>query len=129
MKKKTNKKIIENTSDFQSIMNTIKSDFSKEEQEYTKSDEEDIEELNCRVCGFEYEEDPPWQRVDGDWYANYEVCACCNVQFGYEDTSLSSVKAFRDKWVSDGANFHYKNLKPKNWSYEEQLKNVPEQWK
>ena len=112
--------------DFQSIINKIKGDLGALGQD----NDDEIKELRCRVCGFEYDQaNAPWRRLDGEWYPLYEICVCCNVQFGYEDIDEGSVKSYREKWISSGGDFHYKALKPSDWSREEQLKKVPEQWR
>jgi len=110
----------------ESIANKIKNDL-KEDVDLPKAD---IKELRCRVCGFEYdEENAPWQKIDGQWFASYEICVCCNVHFGYEDVEKGAVKTFRNNWLLNGAKFFYKNAMPKNWSLEKQLENVGENWK
>ena len=122
--KKNRKKEIK-ASVLQSVINIIKNDVPE-----SKEVVEPEKELSCRVCGFEYdEENAPWQEIDGNWFASFEICVCCNVHFGYEDVYLGSVKTFREKWISNGAEFHYKGLKPKNWSLEKQLKNIPKKWR
>lgn len=129
MKKKKNiKKQIEGVSDFESLMKIISEDISNSD-ETEDADENDRIDVNCRICGFEYsEEDPPWQKVEGEWYSNNEICLCCNVQFGYEDTTIGSVRRYREKWISQGADFYYKNLKPRDWSAESQLQNLNPEW-
>jgi hypothetical protein len=65
------------------------------------------ESYYCRVCGLE-QDFQPWGK-DGKTPA-FEICGCCGVDFGYQDCSL-------------------KYVKPTNWSLEEQLKNIPKEYR
>lgn len=77
---------------------------------------------NCRVCGL-YIDDKPWGE-DGE-SPTYEICPCCNVEFGYEDNTLESTLKYRSDWLKNGANWFEKKRKPENWNLGEQLKNIP----
>jgi hypothetical protein len=82
----------------------------------------------CRVCGlFQNEDIPPWG-LDGHC-PSFDICACCGVEFGYEDCSPESTKAFRKEWLAKGTPWFDPKEKPENWSIEEQLKNIPKQFK
>lgn len=83
-------------------------------------------EHNCRVCGL-YRDTPPWGE-DGE-SPTYEICPCCNVEFGYEDYTVESVKKFREKWIQSGAAWLEEESKPLNWNSERQLEDVPERFK
>lgn len=53
----------------------------------------------CRVCGYE----PglaPWGEdgISPSW----EICACCGVEFGYEDATAAGVVSHRARWLADG---------------------------
>ena len=50
----------------------------------------------CRVCGYCDEELFPWGE-DGET-PTFEICPCCNVEFGYEDAQISSIIRYRKKW-------------------------------
>lgn len=52
----------------------------------------------CRVCGYYDKELLPWGE-DGET-PTFEICPCCNVEFGYEDVQLSSIKSYREKWMN-----------------------------
>ncbi|WP_407906848.1 hypothetical protein [Escherichia coli] len=43
----------------------------------------------CRVCGAEQPE-APWGD-DGET-PTYDICNCCGVEFGYEDSTVQSIK-------------------------------------
>jgi len=77
---------------------------------------------NCRVCGAE-QLDAPWGD-DGE-SPTYDICDCCGVEFGYEDSTLQGVKKYRQKWLDGGAKWHHKKSEPENWSAEEQLPHIP----
>ena len=51
------------------------------------------------------------------------------LKFGYGDCTLQATKAFREKWLSNGANWKYPGEKPLNWSLEDQMKNIPKEFK
>jgi rubredoxin len=80
----------------------------------------------CRVCGLRLME-PPWG-VDGK-SATFEICDCCGVEFGYEDSNPESTRAYRTEWLSKGANWFHPDRKPTNWSTAEQLKHVPAEFR
>lgn len=77
----------------------------------------------CRVCGFIDEDgEPPWG-VDGR-QPTFFFCACCGVEFGYQDCSYEGVKQYRRTWLRDGAKWDNPKVKPANWNVVEQLENV-----
>jgi hypothetical protein len=76
----------------------------------------------CRVCG-KYYEDPPWGE-DGR-SPSYIICWCCGVEFGYEDYTLESARAYRKQWIENGTEWWDKKQKPANWDLTLQLKNIP----
>jgi hypothetical protein len=81
----------------------------------------------CRVCGLYSEEYFPWGE-DGE-SPTYDFCFCCGVEFGYGDATLEGVKSWRKKWIESGAKWHDPEYKTENWSLEEQLKNIPEEYR
>lgn len=78
--------------------------------------------LICRVCGLKQNE-PQWGD-DGET-PTYNICDCCGVEFGYEDSSLIGIKNYRNKWLSSGGRWTKPNCKPENWTLENQLPNIP----
>jgi hypothetical protein len=83
-----------------------------------------IEELNhCRVCGFDLGE-PIWGETGTD--PSFEICPCCGAQFGYSDTSPEKCARFRQYWIEkEGAAWRMPGFRPKDWSLEKQLRNLP----
>ena len=80
----------------------------------------------CRVCGYQ----PgflPWG--DDGKSPTYEICACCGVEYGYEDCTIISVKAYREKWVAEACVWFDRKLKPQNWIFKEQFENVPQNFR
>lgn len=73
----------------------------------------------CRVCGW-LSDDAPWGK-DGAT-PSFEICDCCGVQFGYEDCNAASIVSFRKTWLDKGASWFNKDVRPENWSLEDQLK-------
>ena len=85
-----------------------------------------LNKLACRVCG-KIQNDLPWGE-DGHC-PTYDICDCCGVEFGYQDCILTAIRSYREKWISQGACWKYLEEKPFNWSLEEQLKNIPLEYK
>ena len=79
----------------------------------------------CKVCGL-FHEEPPWGE-DGT-SPSFEICDCCGVEFGYEDSTVESIKQFRENWITSGASWFNSKEKPDQWNYEEQVKNVPKEY-
>lgn len=76
----------------------------------------------CRVCGYR-NSTPPWGE-DGHTPL-YDYCPCCGVEHGYQDASTAGAKKYREEWVNGGAKWHESQIKPVGWELEEQLNNVP----
>ncbi|MDQ0726960.1 hypothetical protein [Microbacterium sp. W4I20] len=57
----------------------------------------------CRVCGYEPEE-APWG-PDGR-FGSFDICPCCGVEWGYEDSTFSASVRYRDRWIEQGAGWH-----------------------
>lgn len=75
----------------------------------------------CRVCGL-YSEDLPWG-ADGNT-PSYLICHCCGVEFGYEDSTIESIKKYRMVWLGKGSIWFRSKYKPENWDLNLQLKNI-----
>ncbi|MBB3644210.1 putative amidophosphoribosyltransferase [Rhizobium sp. BK619] len=75
----------------------------------------------CRVCGYELSA-PPWGD-DGN-SPTWEICPCCGTEFGYEDCTPASARNKRQQWISGGMKWFNQKEKPENWSFEEQVMNV-----
>lgn len=82
--------------------------------------------FNCRVCGFDQGVEP-WGE-DGET-PSFDICCCCGVQFGYEDCKEIGVREFRQEWINNGAKWFTPKDKPQDWSLEEQMKGIPDQFK
>ena len=84
------------------------------------------ENMACRVCGLTQLE-PPWGN-DGK-SPNFEICYCCGVEFGYEDRTFNSINNYRKKWLEKGSPWFYSKEKPENWNLQDQLGNIPDNFK
>lgn len=80
----------------------------------------------CRVCGL-YVESSPWG--DDGKCPTYEICPCCGVEFGNEDYTIESTIEYRIKWLNNGAKWFDCKDKPLYWVLEEQLKQIPREYK
>ena len=45
-------------------------------------------EYVCRVCGY-INDEITWEK---GIYPTYNICPCCGVEFGYEDSDLASIE-------------------------------------
>jgi len=81
--------------------------------------------LNCRVCGLEQPE-PPWGE-DGNT-PSFNICPCCGVEFGYEDSTLITIRRYRDLWLENGAKWSVPKATPLKWNIEEQLRHIPQEY-
>lgn len=75
----------------------------------------------CKVCGFDNVE-PTWGE-DGQ-SPSFDYCACCGVQFGYQDATSQGIATFRAKWLEDGAHWDEPDQRPPDWSLEAQLRHA-----
>ncbi|HEX3315363.1 MAG TPA: hypothetical protein VHR72_10755 [Gemmataceae bacterium] len=78
----------------------------------------DLEIMRCRVCGL-LQAEPPWGE-DGK-SPTFDYCACCGVEFGYQDANVLAIQRRRQKWIADGMAWDKPNEKPSNWNWREQL--------
>lgn len=78
--------------------------------------------LNCRVCGYRNVE-PPWGE-DGRT-PEYDFCPCCGAEHGYQDSTATGARVFREKWLLKGAPWDEAAAKPPDWDLEVQLRGVP----
>jgi hypothetical protein len=76
----------------------------------------------CRVCGWKLP-DPPWG-MDGRTPL-YEYCPCCGVEFGYQDATPAGARRFREQWLARGAHWAEPDQRPEQWSLDDQLAEIP----
>jgi hypothetical protein len=90
---------------------------------YVLGKSKDYQDLySCRVCGLDQEE-PPWG-MDG-LTPLFEHCPCCGVEFGYQDSTASAARAFREAWLAGGAGWDHAESRPAAWDPAEQLAQIP----
>jgi hypothetical protein len=51
------------------------------------------------------------------------------VEFGYGDATTASSVIFREKWIAGGARWHIPSKKPAGWDWNEQLRNIPAEYR
>jgi len=81
----------------------------------------------CYVCGLQYKDFLPWGE-DGKT-PSHSICSCCGTEWGYGDVLVEAVKKNREKWIQGGAKWFEANAQPVNWLLEEQLNNIPPQYR
>ena len=82
--------------------------------------------LACRVCGL-LNDEPPWG-ADGKT-PSFEICVCCGAEYGYEDCTLEGARKYRQSWLASGAMWDTPRFKPDGWNSDEQLANIPQQFR
>jgi len=85
--------------------------------------------MTCRICGFLYDDYYPWGENGNT--PDYEMCACCGGEFGFDDDIHACgkpIQEYRSKWIDEGANFYNPSKRPENWNLEVQLGNIPEEF-
>ncbi len=80
----------------------------------------------CRVCGY-WDLTEPWGEDLKS--PTFHFCFCCGVEHGYGDSGYKAIKMWREKWIAEGAKWDEEERRPENWNLEEQLKNIPEEFK
>ncbi|BAE85638.1 hypothetical protein [Desulfitobacterium hafniense] len=79
-----------------------------------------MKNYTCHVCGYPDLDEAPWG--DDEKSPSYNICPCCGVEFGYEDSQDIALIAYRNNWIKKGAKWFTPSLKPDNWNLEEQLR-------
>lgn len=82
--------------------------------------------FRCRVCGL-LQPEPPWGE-DGRT-ASFDICACCGVEFGYEDSTRAAVERHRTAWLASGPRWYEARSHPVDWNVSEQVTRIPEEWR
>jgi len=81
----------------------------------------------CRVCGRDHKA-PPWGE-DGRG-PEYWICPCCGVEAGYGDETRDDAVFYRKYWLGkQEAKWWQPKKKPDNWSLEDQLKQIPREFR
>lgn len=81
---------------------------------------------HCRVCGFDH--DYLIWGEDGT-VPSFDICGCCGVEFGYEDTHKENCIEIRRHWIKNkNAKWSDKKERPKNWNLAQQIQHVPKEF-
>jgi hypothetical protein len=83
-------------------------------------------DLYCRVCGYKSDE-PPWG--DDGRSPLFDFCACCGVEHGYQDSTPQGARTYRAEWLAGGANWEQPSEKQIGWSLDDQLRDVPAEFR
>jgi hypothetical protein len=76
---------------------------------------------NCLIRGFE----PPYCVRFG--FPSYDVCECCGYEYGNDDEPGNGLRGFSfeeylENWMKEGCIWFDPDLRPINWTIEEQRK-------
>lgn len=77
----------------------------------------------CRVCGWE-SAGYPWG--EEGLKPSFEICPCCGVEFGNDDSSAKGVRQARARWMEDGYPWTVAEEKPVDWQADTQLGRLKE---
>ncbi|HWS37366.1 MAG TPA: hypothetical protein VN408_32140 [Actinoplanes sp.] len=81
----------------------------------------------CLVCGLDYRssaaEGWPWG-PDGT-LPGFHFCACCDVEFGYQDATLDGCRTARRRWIEAGHQWSDPSARPAGWNAQTQLAAIP----
>jgi len=83
-------------------------------------------EFHCRICGLR-EDVPPWG--DDGKTPQFDFCNCCGVEHGYQDCSPAGSRKFRADWIASGGVWSDERSRPIGWQLEQQLGQVPEDFR
>lgn len=72
-------------------------------------------------------DDPPWGN-DGRT-PSFDICSCCGVEFGYEDSTRGGIERFRRQWIDSGMKWFHSTEKPAGWNFDEQFGHVPPEYR
>ncbi len=81
----------------------------------------------CTICGYDFKGNFPLKNQWNPFHAHCEFCPCCGIQTGRLDHFYRKARIYRKQWLDSRSNWFDKSKKPKYWSLEEQLKNIPEE--
>lgn len=87
----------------------------------------DIDKQLCRVCGYRFEDWYRWGE-DGET-SSFAICPCCGVEFGYGDSSLSAIRAWRERWISSDAQWSDRHTRHDGLDVESRLERLPSGFK
>ena len=72
----------------------------------------------CPVCGFRGLSEPPY---DEHQCASFEICPCCDTEFGYDDAN-KSFDELRAAWIAAGMPWRNQSVPPSDgWDGRAQL--------
>lgn len=84
------------------------------------------ERVHCRICGYQDADDPPYFE---DGSGTFAFCPCCGVEWGYQDYAVERAREFRTAWLKQGAPWSEPKARPSEWTLEEQMAHVPEDYR
>lgn len=68
----------------------------------------------CPVCGYDKLLEAPYDKLGNP---SYEICPCCNFEYGFDDDSEGySFESYRTKWIDEGFKFSDETDQPKDWN-------------
>ena len=81
-----------------------------------------METYICPVCGYPELDQPAWDPNTGS--PSFDICPSCGCEFGYHDATLEAKERYRRNWVQKGAPWFKPELKPLEWSLQNQLEQI-----
>ena len=60
---------------------------------------------------------------------SFDICICCGTEFGYHDATPEGARKKRAAWIAAGAKWDMVEHKPQGWKLEDQLTNIPDDFR
>ncbi len=79
----------------------------------------------CRVCGYLQSDSPRDENNNPSWI----ICDCCGLEVGYHYITIEAIRANRKEWIENGSKWFFPKKKPADWNLEEQLEQIPKEYK
>lgn len=84
-----------------------------------------MKEYICKACGYDNFPQEFWE----DDSPGYIICPCCGCESGNEDYTIESTKKYRQEWLESGSKWFEKKYKPEDWDLNQQLEQIPIEYK
>jgi len=76
---------------------------------------------HCPICGADTLEQPFESAIAV--LVSFEICDCCGCQYGYDDD-----EKYYHNWLSNGSKWFEPEMKPTDWSLDQQIKYQIRPW-
>ena len=78
----------------------------------------------CPSCGYDTSDSEIWTTPS----SSHDICDCCGLAFGKDETSLEKIREYRNEWLQHPMLWHNPQAMPENWKLEDQMEHIPPQY-